>query len=328
MGQHVSVPADFTAHKTNQDNAITLSDAGDTTVKNKFTVNGTTLFKDDVTLDTGKKINGYDIPTTLGMVSTLNTDLTTLKTTVGGLGAASSGDFSNKALTTTGSGNFGTVTASGLGTFGSIKTSSIDINGNVTNTGTLTSTGDISSTGLVKSKTGLNITDTWYGGISFGTSGRVLTSAMVAYGNNKLTSTGLDVNVVNSATIKNSGAITAASLSSTGDVSGGTLTTAGALSAGSVKATGSVTAASVSTTGAVSAASLTSSGDLTAGKVTSTGGLTIANKWVLDEFDDASVKGAKRLCVGITDPTANTTKYFACLNNQGNLIAYVPPAKV
>ena len=104
---------------------------GDTKIKQKLTVVGTSAFTGDSTFSgnlnvTNGKVNDVNIPTLGTDVTTLKTDVSTLKTTMTDVSA---GSFTGKAIS-----GATDVTATGTGTFNSVKTNAIDINGDITST--------------------------------------------------------------------------------------------------------------------------------------------------------------------------------------------------
>lgn len=297
----------YDASKVVNDTALNLAN-GDTVVKQKLTVTGTSTFNDDITLATGKKINGID-------VGSLNTNVTTLQTNVSGMNAAVSGDFTGKSIT-----GVADMTASGAGTFGSVKTSNIDINGNITSTsGKSFITGD--GAGL-KLTNGLPSTDRKYiyqtldanGNIEIVTKGKVT----VGDGVGTVTINGSSgdislrgVTLTPDGNIKNSFGIPI--LSGSKLQFGKTIVSDVSVTAPYIFSTNSVNARTVTTSEGI-----TNTGPIkNTGDVVNSGALKLGtNKWLINEVVDAN-KGT-RLCFGSEDGNGRQV-YWTCMNNQGNL---------
>lgn len=131
---------------SNNDKAYGVDASGNFSVTNNFTANTGTfnknvLFNDNITIVNGKTINGVDI-------TSLNSTVSTLNTTVSGLTGAGAGNFVGKTLTSdqisSGTGTFGNLIVSGTGVFGTLLSSRIDLNGNL----------NISGTGVLNAGTG------------------------------------------------------------------------------------------------------------------------------------------------------------------------------
>lgn len=297
----------FDNEKKTQDTALNLAN-GDTAVKQKLTVAGTSTFNDDITLAAGKKLNGID-------VTTLSTNIGTLEKSVSGMNTAISGDFTGKAITgatavtASGAGTFGSVTTTGAGTYGSLKTSDIDINGNILSSSGKSFITTADATGI-KFTNGLPATDAKYAYQTIDTASGDIT---IAPGTGKKVSVGggankvsiFDGTVVANAINPGSGLYTGWSnyYITPSQVKYGTTTTL---------TKDLLTVPAVTASGAVTAGSVTNSGALT-----NTGALKIGtSKWLINEVVDTA-KGT-RLCFG-TEDTAGKATYWTCMNNQGNL---------
>jgi hypothetical protein len=312
-----SLKTTYDSDKVARDTALNLAN-GDTTVKQKLIVTGTSTFNDDITLSAGKKINGID-------VASLNTNIGTLQTTVAGMNSAVSGDFSNKAISGATS-----VTVSGAGTFASVKTSNIDINGNITSTtGKSFITADAASG--VKMTNGLASSDPLYAYQSISNTGdiniRPSTGKQVSFGSINIVNNSINgIGVLNTTgSITSGGTVTAKSLSSdTG------LDITGALSSVSFNGTkvlgpynitygNTVLNSSSINVPAVTTASVTNSGALV-----NTGALKLGtNKWLINEVKDA--QGTARLCFGTE--VNGTEQYFSCMDKTGDLVKYATTFK-
>lgn len=298
----------YDAGKIVNDTALDLT-SGDTLVKQKLTVTGTSSFNDDITLAAGKKINGID-------VGSLNTNITTLQSNVTDMNAAVSGDFTGKSIT-----GVTDVTASGAGTFGSVKTSNIDINGNITSTsGKSFITGD-TATGL-KLTNGLPSTDRRYiyqtldanGNIDIFTKGKVtigegLGSVTINGGSSDISLRNLSL--ATDGVIKTSLGIpilTGSKLQyGKTTVSDSSVVAPYLISANSVNAKTLSTSEGITNTGAIK----------NTGDVVNSGALKLGtNKWLINEVVDAN-KGT-RLCFGSEDGNGRQV-YWTCMNNAGNL---------
>jgi hypothetical protein len=104
---------------------------GDTKIKQKLSVVGTSTFTGDSTFNgnlsvTNGKFNNVDVPSLNTDVTKLKTDVTTINTT---LTNVSAGSFAGKAIS-----GATDITATGTGTFNSVSTSNIDINGDILST--------------------------------------------------------------------------------------------------------------------------------------------------------------------------------------------------
>ena len=321
--QVTTLKSTYDTEKVTHDKSLDLSN-GDTVVKQKLTVTGTSAFNDDITLATGKKINGID-------VATLNANLGTLQTSVSGMGTAVSGDFTGKAITGTSSvtsagiGNFaGGVTSAGPGTFNSLTTTNIDINGNITSSaGKKYITSDTAS-GL-KFTNGLASTDANYNYQSFDAASgdiNIYCNKNVTIGNNNGTPMS-KVNMVNGNVTCNSLKVNLYGIKditgktflspSTLDFGGTTILNATSLAVPTITTTGLVTSKGLTNTGAI-----TNTGDLSnTGALNNTGALKIGtSKWLINEVVDAT-KGT-RLCFGAENASGVAT-YWTCMNNVGNL---------
>jgi hypothetical protein len=298
----------YDAGKVVNDRALDLTN-GDTMVKQKLTVTGTSSFNDDITLAAGKKINGID-------VGSLNTNITTLQSNVSNMNAAVSGDFTGKSIT-----GVTDVTASGTGTFSSVKTSNIDINGNITSTsGTSFITGDTSK-GL-KLTNGLPSTDRRHiyqtldanGNIDIFTKGKVTVGeGMGAVTINGSTS---DISLRN-LTLASDGVIK--TFSGTPILTGSklqfnkTIISEASVIGPYIISQNSVNAKTLSTSeGITNTGTIKNTGD-----VVNSGALKLGtNKWLINEVVDTN-KGT-RLCFGSEDGNGRQV-YWTCMNNQGNL---------
>lgn len=281
----------YDASKVVDDTALSLAN-GDTTVKQKLIVTGTSTFNDDITLATGKKINGID-------VGTLNTNVTTLQSNVQGMNSAVSGDFTGKSII-----GVNAVTASGMGTFGSVKTSDIDINGNIISSSGKSFITTADATGI-KFTNGLPVTDAKHafqsidsatGDINFNPGGTGKRLIVNGSGINKVTiADGLV-----SAGMVNAG-------SGLRDIWGTFYVTPTQVKYGKTILNSDSLTVSTVTAGSVN----------NSGVLTNTGALKLGtNKWLINEVVDAT-KGT-RLCFGSEDGTGRQV-YWTCLNNAGNL---------
>lgn len=316
MGNLVSSIENATTLKTNFDNEKKSQDAalslanGDLAVKQKLTVAGTSTFNDDITLATGKKLNGID-------VATLSTNIGTLETSIKGMNNAVSGDFTGKAIsgasavTASGAGTFGSVTTTGAGSFGSVKTSDVDINGNITSSAGKSFITTADATGI-RFTNGLPVTDAKYAYQTIDTATGDIT---IAPGTGKKVSVGGGSNKVTMF----DGVITASSVNpgsglytgwysyyiTPNQVKYGTTTTLNK---------DSLTVPAVIASGAVTAGSVTNSGALT-----NTGALKIGgNKWLINEVVSSDATKGTRLCFGAEDSAGKAT-YWTCMNKDGNL---------
>jgi len=300
----------YDSDKVARDVATTLAPNGDTTINKALTVTGKSTFNDDITLATGKKLNGID-------VANLNTNLGALETSVKGMNSAVSGDFAGKeitgatAVTASGAGTFGSVTSTGLGTYGSLKTSDIDINGNITSSTGKSFITTADATGI-RFSNGLPVTDAKYayqsidtatGDISIipGTGRRV----SIGGGNNKVSM--LDGNISGNQLYVNVGLK---------DVFGQTYLSASQVKYGSTMTLNkdSLTVPAVTASGAVTAGSVTNNGALT-----NTGALKLgSNKWLINEVVSTDAAKGTRLCFGAEDSAGKAT-YWTCMNKDGNL---------
>ena len=324
----------YDSDKVARDTAINLAN-GDLAVKQKLTVTGLSTFNDDITLATGKKVNGVD-------VAALNTNFGTLQTTVNGaVAGAVSGDFATKDI------NARSLTTSGAGNFGSLRTSNIDINGNITSTtGKSYITAD-TTTG-VKVTNGLPSTDPLYAYQTISNTGdiniRVANGKQISFGSINIVNNSLNgIGVLNTTgAITSGGYLTGNGLNLNSDFSAGNLSlpalyfdTNKVLSSSEIKFgantilnTTSLTVPTVTTTGRITSGggitntgTLSNTGTLTnTGAIVNTGALKLGtNKWMINEVIDATKSsGAPRLCFGSENATGATT-YFACINNSGNL---------
>ena len=294
-----SLKTSFDSDKSLRDTSLDLT-GGDTSVKKNLIVNGTSNFKDNITLLAGKTINGID-------VGTLSTNLGTLQTSVTGMGSAVSGDFAGKAITTT-----------GLGTFGSVKTSDIDLNGNITSTTGKNFVIADSTIGL-KITNGLAATNSNYVYQSFDPAGTItLGGKSVTIG----TGAGASGKVA-----MNNGIITAGSLtigSGISDFGGYKFITPSQVKYGTTTLLNdtSLTVPTITTTGLVTSKGIANTGDLSntgnltnTGALNNTGALKLGSKWLINEVVDAT-KGT-RLCFG--SENAGVQTYWTCMNNVGNL---------
>lgn len=287
----------YDANQVIEDRALSLAN-GDTAINQKLIVTGTSTFNDDITIATGKKINGID-------VGTLNTSVTTLQSNVQGMNSAVSGDFTGKSIT-----GVNAVTTSGMGTFGSVKTSDIDINGNITSSSGKSFITTADATGI-KFTNGLPVTDAKHafqsidsatGDINFNPGGIGKRLIVNGTGTNKVTiADGLV-----SAGMVNPG-------SGLRDFWGTLYVTPSQVKYGkTILNSDSLTVPAVTASGAVTAGSVNNSGALT-----NTGALKLGtNKWLINEVVDAT-KGT-RLCFGSEDGSGRQV-YWTCINNAGNL---------
>ena len=326
MGNLIGVIDSAATLTTNLNNNVALQNTalnllnGDTAVKQKLTVTGTSTFNDDITLATGKKLNGID-------VATLSTNLGTLQTTVTGMNTAVSGDFTGKAITgatavtASGAGTFGSVTTTGAGTYGSLKTSDIDINGNI-----LSSTGKsfittADATGI-KFTNGLPVTDTKHAYQSIDSaSGDIL----IASGTGKKVVIGATNSLLSSdpndkVTIQN-GDMRVKDLQANKLKVGMILNNWDntLLDGTSLKfdKTTSLTKDLLTVPAVTASGVITSGSHVNNGALTNTGALKIGtSKWLINEVADAT-KGT-RLCFGAEDTTGKAT-YWTCMNKDGNL---------
>jgi hypothetical protein len=296
----------YDTDKVARDVASTLAPNGDTTINKALTVTGKSTFNDDITLATGKKLNGID-------VANLSTNLGALETSVKGMNSAVSGDFTGKAIsgattvTASGAGTFGSVTSTGLGTYGSLKTSDIDINGNIT-----------SSTG----KSYITTADAT--GIRF-SNGLPVTDAKYAY--QTIDSATGDINIMPGGTGKRvtigkvnmvDGLITANAINPGNGLRDGWATFY--VTPSQVKYGSTVLNSSSLTVPAVTASGLITSGShVNNGALTNTGALKLGtNKWLINEVVSTDAAKGTRLCFGAEDSTGKAT-YWTCMNKDGNL---------
>ena len=298
----------FDSEKKTQDTALNLAN-GDTAVKQKLTVAGTSTFNDDITLAAGKKLNGID-------VATLSTNIGTLETSVKGMNTAISGDFTGKsitgatAVTASGAGTFGSVTSTGAGTFGSVKTSNIDINGNITSSTGKSFITTADATGI-KFTNGLPTTDAKHAYQTIDTETGDIT---IAPGTGKKVSVGGGSNKVTMF----DGVITASSINPGSGLYTGWYSyyiTPSQVKYGTTTLNkDSLTVPAVIASGAVTAGSVTNSGALT-----NTGALKIGtSKWLINEVVSSDATKGTRLCFGAEDSTGKAT-YWTCMNKDGNL---------
>jgi hypothetical protein len=250
---------------------------GDTKVKQKLTVVGTSEFTGDSTFNgnlsvTNGKVNNVNIPTLGTDVATLKTDLTDLKTTVS---SVSTGSFTGKAIS-----GATDVTATGTGTFNSVKTNAIDINGDITST-----TGGKYILG--NGTTGLFLTNG-----QTATKAEVLLNKdgsvdikpsvgkMVKINDIEFTKTKIPFTEIFLSNLTTSGLITASGFTTAGQVNATGLINAngGLTSTGMINANGGITVPTGKTltaNGGVTASALTVNGATTAtGALTANGGLT------------------------------------------------------
>jgi hypothetical protein len=300
----------YDAGKVVNDTALNLAN-GDTVVKQKLTVTGTSTFNDDITLATGKKINGID-------VGTLNTNITTLQTNVSGMNAAVSGDFTGKSIS-----GVSDMTASGAGTFGSVKTSNIDINGNITSTSGKSYITSDAAAGL-KFTNGLPSTDAKH---AFQTMDAA-TGNVTIFSKGRVTVGGEGVGRVTINGSNGEVSLRGVTLGVDGSIKnflGGTILTPSLLQFGKTTVdSSSISAANITSVNNVFAKNLITSGGITnTGPITNTGDVVNSgalklgtNKWLINEVVDTT-KGT-RLCFGSEDSTGRQV-YWTCMNNQGNL---------
>ena len=295
MGNTISSSADV-------QNALDLSN-GDTKIKQKLSVLGTSTFTGDSTFGgnlsiTNGKINNVSVPTLDSDVTTLKSDVSGLKSTVA---SVSAGSFTNQAITTT------DVNASGNGTFNALKTTNIDINGDI-----------ISSTGakyiIGNSTNGLSLTNgqtTTKAQILLNKDGTVEIAPLlgqkvkindVEFSKTALTLAGATTYINNLTT---SGLVTSGGLSTTGTVTAGTIQSNGSLSStGLITASNGITLPAKSTltaNGGITASSLnvTGTSSLT-GAITANGGLTAST---LSVSGTTTATGAITANGGITTST-------------------------
>jgi len=302
----------YDTDKVARDVATTLAPNGDTTINKALTVTGKSTFNDDITLATGKKLNGID-------VANLSTNLSTLEKSVSGMNSAVSGDFAGKAIsgatavTASGAGTFGSVTSTGLGTYGSLKTSDIDINGNITSSTGKSFITTANDTGI-KFSNGLPVTDAKYAYQTIDTATGEI---------NIMPGTGKKVTIgaggFGKQAMITDGNISGNSLALWGgvkDILGTTYLTSGSLKYGSTMTLNkdSLTVPAVTTTGAVTSGSLVNNGALT-----NTGALKLGtNKWLINEVVSTDAAKGTRLCFGAEDSAGKAT-YWTCMNKDGNL---------
>jgi hypothetical protein len=307
-----TLKATYDTDKAARDTASTLSPNGDTTINKALTVTGKSTFNDDITLATGKKLNGID-------VAGLSTNLSTLEKSVSGMNSAVSGDFAGKAITgatnvtASGAGTFGSVTSTGLGTYGSLKTSDIDINGNITSSTGKSFITTADATGI-RFSNGLPVTDAKYAYQTIDTATGEI-NIMPGAGKKVTIGTGGSGKRV---TITD-GNMTANQLYvDTGlkDYFGTTYLTASELKFGNTMTLTKnlLTVPAVTTTGAV-----TSGSHVNNGALTNTGALKLGtNKWLINEVVSTDATKGTRLCFGSEDSTGKAT-YWTCMNKDGNL---------
>ena len=297
----------FDNEKKTQETALNLAN-GDTAVKQKLTVAGTSTFNDDITLATGKKLNGID-------VAKLSTNIGTLETSVKGMNTAISGDFTGKsitgatAVTASGSGTFGSVTSTGAGAFGSVKTSNIDINGNITSTAGKSFITTADATGI-KFTNGLPVTDAKYAYQTIDTETGDIT---IAPGTGKRITLGGGANKVSI----NDGTIVANAINPGAGLYTGWLNYYITPSQVKYGTTTTLTKDSLTVPAVTASGVITSGSHVNNGALTNTGALKIGtSKWLINEVVDTA-KGT-RLCFGSEDSAGKAT-YWTCMNNQGNL---------